>query len=267
MNNIKNRISDLIAAIGDGATNGMVTDAIMKEIKSVFSDGRAALDHFGSDHRDELSKWEQAPEDLADRDCKPSSVADIHLRDAAVGSPADEPVPLGNLHPQSLQVAAGLKSTQAMRDRIRELMTDPIDDYDRAVAIVLDDLESIVCTASPQKPAGCDPCSYPDCCCWKSSAPASPYLKDENSNEVISEMTSKHLPAPPQEVPQRDTMLAVVASLAAAISLLERTTRAKKAAPSDKMFDQMLADYRKALANARDALALSRPHHSTGEAK
>lgn len=77
--------------------------------------------------------------------------------------------------------------------------------------------------------------------------------------------TRAHLPGLPQEVPQRDPMLAAVASLAAAISLLERTPRAKKAAPSDKMFDQMLADYRKALANARDALALSRPHREGGK--
>jgi hypothetical protein len=41
------------------------------------------------------------------------------------------------------------------------------------------------------------------------------------------------------------------ASLAAAISLLERGGR--KAAPSDKMFDQMLADYRQSLEQIRDA--------------
>ena len=41
-----------------------------------------------------------------------------------------------------------------------------------------------------------------------------------------------------------------LASLAAAISLLEKSP--KTAAPSNKMFDQMLADYRKALYAARD---------------
>ena len=41
-------------------------------------------------------------------------------------------------------------------------------------------------------------------------------------------------------------------SLAAAISMLERGS--KKVAPSDKMFDMMLADYRKALASARTTL-------------
>jgi hypothetical protein len=62
--------------------------------------------------------------------------------------------------------------------------------------------------------------------------------------------------AAPRTKPQaaRDPMMAAVASLAAAISLLERTPKANKAAPSDKMFNQMLDDYRRALANARDAL-------------
>jgi len=45
----------------------------------------------------------------------------------------------------------------------------------------------------------------------------------------------------------RNVLVDVTAHLAAAISLLERTPRAKKAAPSDKMFDQMLTDYRNSL--------------------
>ncbi len=53
----------------------------------------------------------------------------------------------------------------------------------------------------------------------------------------------------------RDAYVGVLASLAAAISLLERTPRSKKAAASDKMFDQMVADYKKALKFGRDALA------------
>ena len=47
-------------------------------------------------------------------------------------------------------------------------------------------------------------------------------------------------------------LLEVTASLAAAISLLERGS--KKAAPSDKMFDQMLKDYKKSLNAARATL-------------
>lgn len=54
----------------------------------------------------------------------------------------------------------------------------------------------------------------------------------------------------------RGAMLHVCASLAAAISLLEKGGKAaKKAAPSDTMFDQMLADYRTALERARAGLA------------
>lgn len=51
-----------------------------------------------------------------------------------------------------------------------------------------------------------------------------------------------------------DAFKGALASLAAAISLLERTPKAKKSAPSDKMFDIMLNDYRKALAAGRSAL-------------
>ncbi len=52
----------------------------------------------------------------------------------------------------------------------------------------------------------------------------------------------------------------VATSLAAAISLLERGGKsAKKAAASDKMFDQMLADYRASLERARTALASREP--------
>ncbi len=50
----------------------------------------------------------------------------------------------------------------------------------------------------------------------------------------------------------RESLLHTAASLAAAISMLERGS--KKVAPSDKMFDMMLADYRKALASARTTL-------------
>lgn len=56
----------------------------------------------------------------------------------------------------------------------------------------------------------------------------------------------------------REALISCAASLAAAISLLERGGKAaKKAAPSDKMFDQMLTDYRKSLANAREVLSES----------
>lgn len=62
------------------------------------------------------------------------------------------------------------------------------------------------------------------------------------------------LRAGPQEC---GAIIHAVASLAAAISLLERTPKANKAAPSDRMFDQMLKDYRKALDDARQAIGSS----------
>lgn len=54
----------------------------------------------------------------------------------------------------------------------------------------------------------------------------------------------------------REVAVDIAASLAAAISLLERGGKAaKKAAASDKMFDQMMLDYKASLDRARAALA------------
>lgn len=53
-----------------------------------------------------------------------------------------------------------------------------------------------------------------------------------------------------------ETIIDLTASLAAAISLLERSP--KTAAPSNKMFDQMLHDYRASLARARTFLRSQR---------
>lgn len=62
---------------------------------------------------------------------------------------------------------------------------------------------------------------------------------------------------PPPAAPTGNTALVdVLASLAAAISLLERG--GKKAAPSDKMFEQMLIDYRASLERGRTAALASR---------
>lgn len=61
---------------------------------------------------------------------------------------------------------------------------------------------------------------------------------------------------PPAPLPS-DAIIGVMAALAAAISLLERTPQSKKAASSDRMFDQMLVDYRKALDDGRAALSSS----------
>lgn len=59
---------------------------------------------------------------------------------------------------------------------------------------------------------------------------------------------------PPADAGMREAFVRVLASLAAAISILERTPKAKKAVASDKMFDTMLDDYRKALEAGRKAL-------------
>ena len=55
----------------------------------------------------------------------------------------------------------------------------------------------------------------------------------------------------------RDDAIAVVASLAATISIIERTPQARKAAMSDKAFGVMLDDYTKALAKGRAMLSAS----------
>ena len=39
---------------------------------------------------------------------------------------------------------SGMKSTQAMRDRCRELSKPNMDDYDRAVIYIIDDLEALM---------------------------------------------------------------------------------------------------------------------------
>ncbi len=51
----------------------------------------------------------------------------------------------------------------------------------------------------------------------------------------------------------REAFITVLASLAASISLLE--AGGVKAAPSNKMFNQMIQDYKKALQEGRDTLS------------
>lgn len=80
------------------------------------------------------------------------------------------------------------------------------------------------------------------------------------SNETASRSSAE------SSGPMREALLRTTASLAAAISLLERTPKAKKVAPSDKMFDQMLVDYRNSLEAARAALA-SQPEQPAGLAQ
>ena len=58
-----------------------------------------------------------------------------------------------------------------------------------------------------------------------------------------------------EQMALREALMGVTSSLAAAISLLERGGKAaKKAAPSDRMFDQMMLDYKKSFERARKLL-------------
>jgi len=85
--------------------------------------------------------------------------------------------------------------------------------------------------------------------------------KAEARREAISEIAHGQHPEWEERAKQaeaevdalRKHAIAVMASLAAAISLLERG--GKKAAPSNKMFAQMLVDYKRALEDARAALS------------
>lgn len=56
---------------------------------------------------------------------------------------------------------------------------------------------------------------------------------------------------PTRKVVGRDTVTDLMASLAAAISLLENTPQASAAAPSDTMFRTMITDYKASLVRAR----------------
>lgn len=64
----------------------------------------------------------------------------------------------------------------------------------------------------------------------------------------------------------KEAFVGVLASLAAVISILERTPRAKKSVASDKMFSISLNDYRKALDEGRAALATLPPAGERREA-
>jgi len=64
---------------------------------------------------------------------------------------------------------------------------------------------------------------------------------------LVHTMVSKEKP----NASLQDALMGVVASLAAAISLLERGGKAiKKTVASDKMFDQMMVDYRASIDKA-----------------
>ena len=72
------------------------------------------------------------------------------------------------------------------------------------------------------------------------------------SVDKLTEMLARLDAAERERDALREALLNALASLVAATSLLERG--GKKAAPSDKMFAQMLVDYNKSAAAARAAL-------------
>jgi phage shock protein A len=83
--------------------------------------------------------------------------------------------------------------------------------------------------------------------------------REQLAIELVNALTTLSARVEALETHNSDAYSIVIdlaASLAAAISLLEKGGKAaKKAAPSDKMFDQMLRDYKKSLDRARQALA------------
>jgi hypothetical protein len=67
-----------------------------------------------------------------------------------------------------------------------------------------------------------------------------------------NQTTDDGWPATLIDVERRDVMLDLLASLTAAVSLLKRG--GKKAAPSDRMFSQMIADYERSVERGRTFL-------------
>lgn len=76
-------------------------------------------------------------------------------------------------------------------------------------------------------------------------------------NEPMEELLVRILAALSQPDAMREALEDTLASLVAAHSLLSRSS--KKAAPSDKMFDQMMADYAESIERARAALNERQP--------
>lgn len=58
---------------------------------------------------------------------------------------------------------------------------------------------------------------------------------------------------------KRKVVIDIMASLVAAVSLLKRSS--KMAAPSDRMFDQMIADYERSIEHGRAFLVATENQH------
>ena len=80
--------------------------------------------------------------------------------------------------------------------------------------------------------------------------------RDEYLHELAGRAATRITALEAREAELVGAVIDCAASLKAAISLLERGGKsAKKAAPSDKMFDLMVADYKASLERARATLA------------
>ena len=78
-------------------------------------------------------------------------------------------------------------------------------------------------------------------------------MTDEDYDKIIEELEAENAELKAKLVLAVEAGVDVAASLSAAISLLERG--GKKAAPSDKMFAQMLVDYGASLDRFRTTIA------------
>ena len=93
-------------------------------------------------------------------------------------------------------------------------------------------------SADPQMTDDRHICDYPICSVRGSGHPLACNCRTDKSQTTRRE--------------RREPVVDLLASLVGAVSLLKRGS--KKAAPSDRMFDQMIADYEAAIERGRAAL-------------
>lgn len=143
-----------------------------------------------------------------------------------------------------------------LADRIVSQPTSwlPITGHCRNITFTLDECDVIATALRRLAEAG----TQPEPAAWQFQCANGAWIAcDRPSPSELSDEPDKFrclYTASPADAGMREVFVRVLASLAAAISILERTPKAKKAVASDKMFDTMLDDYRKALEAGRAAL-------------
>ena len=143
-----------------------------------------------------------------------------------------------------------------LADRIVSQPTSwlPITGHCRNITFTLDECDVIATALRRLAEAG----TQPEPVAWQFQCANGAWIAcDRPSPSELSDEPDKFrclYTASPADAGMREVFVRVLASLAAAISILERTPKAKKAVASDKMFDTMLNDYRKALEIGRAAL-------------